>query len=392
MVVGLRGIDATLNTAGQAAPRLWRGVILPGCGHWTQQERPDEVTGQLLEFLAQLPENPVIRPRAARRHRFEAAWPPSSSSLPSLPGSCVAKLSDNSPPSRSGSTCTALRARPRHCLSLLMQRSTALRCLYVSTSNVGVRPPARPRRRRWPIWSAGCGMTDRMPRRRRCPRIAREEYERSARRVCGRVLGLPRLARGTRMPAMIASKAGASPAWAAVTWRVRGRARPSLVRWTSVLRPPRERPSACSSGSERSAAPRSGRMLVCPAHGGVHRHRPTHLTFGSAAARTAVRMRFQVPSTAHLISHSRAVRNGPSSAGRSRHGQQVRYFHAMASKSPAVVCPPPSADRIGQHQRLDPGPHCMSDHQPDRHIRSTGQPIKETRSTPCTRAASSTPT
>ncbi|MFD3455115.1 alpha/beta fold hydrolase [Streptomyces sp. NPDC058691] len=55
MVIGLRGPDATLRTVEEAAPRLWRGLILPGCGHWTQQERPDEVNRQLLDFLGQLP-------------------------------------------------------------------------------------------------------------------------------------------------------------------------------------------------------------------------------------------------------------------------------------------------------------------------------------------------
>jgi pimeloyl-ACP methyl ester carboxylesterase len=35
-----------------AMPNLTRAVILEGCGHWTQQERPDEVNGLLLEFLA----------------------------------------------------------------------------------------------------------------------------------------------------------------------------------------------------------------------------------------------------------------------------------------------------------------------------------------------------
>ncbi|RLV55987.1 alpha/beta hydrolase [Aeromicrobium phragmitis] len=32
-------------------PRLTRAEILPGCGHWVQQERPDEVNALLLEFL-----------------------------------------------------------------------------------------------------------------------------------------------------------------------------------------------------------------------------------------------------------------------------------------------------------------------------------------------------
>lgn len=35
-------------------PGLRRAVLLPGCGHWTQQERPEEVNRELLEFLAGL--------------------------------------------------------------------------------------------------------------------------------------------------------------------------------------------------------------------------------------------------------------------------------------------------------------------------------------------------
>jgi pimeloyl-ACP methyl ester carboxylesterase len=34
-----------------AVPRLTESVILPGCGHWTQQERPAEVTEAMLRFL-----------------------------------------------------------------------------------------------------------------------------------------------------------------------------------------------------------------------------------------------------------------------------------------------------------------------------------------------------
>lgn len=36
-------------------PNLTRAEILEGCGHWTQQERPDAVNDLLLEFLAGLP-------------------------------------------------------------------------------------------------------------------------------------------------------------------------------------------------------------------------------------------------------------------------------------------------------------------------------------------------
>jgi pimeloyl-ACP methyl ester carboxylesterase len=37
-------------------PRLHRSIILPGCGHWTQQERPAEVNEALLDFLGSLSE------------------------------------------------------------------------------------------------------------------------------------------------------------------------------------------------------------------------------------------------------------------------------------------------------------------------------------------------
>jgi pimeloyl-ACP methyl ester carboxylesterase len=29
-------------------------IMLPGCGHWTQQERPEEVNELLLGFLAEV--------------------------------------------------------------------------------------------------------------------------------------------------------------------------------------------------------------------------------------------------------------------------------------------------------------------------------------------------
>ena len=35
-------------------PKLYKSVVLPGCGHWTQQERPDQVNALLIEFLAHL--------------------------------------------------------------------------------------------------------------------------------------------------------------------------------------------------------------------------------------------------------------------------------------------------------------------------------------------------
>jgi pimeloyl-ACP methyl ester carboxylesterase len=32
-------------------PTLKHKILLPGCGHWTQQERPDEVNAALIEFF-----------------------------------------------------------------------------------------------------------------------------------------------------------------------------------------------------------------------------------------------------------------------------------------------------------------------------------------------------
>ena len=36
-------------------PKLHASIILPGCGHWTQQERPAEVNEALLDFLQSIP-------------------------------------------------------------------------------------------------------------------------------------------------------------------------------------------------------------------------------------------------------------------------------------------------------------------------------------------------
>jgi pimeloyl-ACP methyl ester carboxylesterase len=32
-------------------PNLWKKVVLPGVGHWTQQEAPEDVTRLIVEFL-----------------------------------------------------------------------------------------------------------------------------------------------------------------------------------------------------------------------------------------------------------------------------------------------------------------------------------------------------
>jgi pimeloyl-ACP methyl ester carboxylesterase len=32
-------------------PQLRASIMLPGCGHWTQQERPNDVNKAMIEFL-----------------------------------------------------------------------------------------------------------------------------------------------------------------------------------------------------------------------------------------------------------------------------------------------------------------------------------------------------
>ena len=49
-VVGFPGMDRLLPSLAVLVPRLRDTVMLEGCGHWTQQERPDEVSERLIAF------------------------------------------------------------------------------------------------------------------------------------------------------------------------------------------------------------------------------------------------------------------------------------------------------------------------------------------------------
>jgi pimeloyl-ACP methyl ester carboxylesterase len=51
LVVAFRGMDQLIPNLKKFVPRLQRTLMLPGCGHWTQQERPAEVNAAMLEFL-----------------------------------------------------------------------------------------------------------------------------------------------------------------------------------------------------------------------------------------------------------------------------------------------------------------------------------------------------
>jgi pimeloyl-ACP methyl ester carboxylesterase len=55
LVVSSPGMDQFLSNLKHFVPALRNMVMLPGCGHWTQQERPSEVNAALLEFIRSLP-------------------------------------------------------------------------------------------------------------------------------------------------------------------------------------------------------------------------------------------------------------------------------------------------------------------------------------------------
>lgn len=105
----------------------------------------------------------------------------------------------------------------------------------------------------------------------------------SARTRSGRLRGLPGPRRGTRMASRTGSNCGESPRWPAVLTTLSGFCPCSTARWILVVRPPRERPRACSAGS--TAMPPGGSfadplfrgpggVLVGPADGGVDIHVP----------------------------------------------------------------------------------------------------------------------
>jgi len=54
LVVSFRGMDELLPALSQWVPNLRKTIMLPGCGHWTQQERPDQVNAAILQFVTSL--------------------------------------------------------------------------------------------------------------------------------------------------------------------------------------------------------------------------------------------------------------------------------------------------------------------------------------------------
>ena len=51
LVLSFRGMDQLVPNLSKFVPQLRGTIILPGCGHWTQQERPNEVNAAMIDFL-----------------------------------------------------------------------------------------------------------------------------------------------------------------------------------------------------------------------------------------------------------------------------------------------------------------------------------------------------
>jgi len=55
LVVAFRGMEQLIANLAHFVPGLRKTIVLPGCGHWTQQERAGEVNEAMIGFLRQLP-------------------------------------------------------------------------------------------------------------------------------------------------------------------------------------------------------------------------------------------------------------------------------------------------------------------------------------------------
>lgn len=54
VVFDLPGMPETIAQLSERVPMLRETIVLPGCGHWTQQERPADVSAAMIRFLRDL--------------------------------------------------------------------------------------------------------------------------------------------------------------------------------------------------------------------------------------------------------------------------------------------------------------------------------------------------
>ena len=55
MVVAAPGMEQHLANLKRFVPEMRNIQMLPGCGHWTQQERPGEFNAAIIDFVRSLP-------------------------------------------------------------------------------------------------------------------------------------------------------------------------------------------------------------------------------------------------------------------------------------------------------------------------------------------------
>jgi len=58
-VIKFPGMDRHIAELAKFVPQLRRTIILPGCGHLTQEEQPAEVNAAMIDFLRGLPSEPA---------------------------------------------------------------------------------------------------------------------------------------------------------------------------------------------------------------------------------------------------------------------------------------------------------------------------------------------
>ena len=54
LVLSFRGMDQVIANLSKFVPQLRATLLLPGCGHWTQQEKAQEVNQAVLDFVQRL--------------------------------------------------------------------------------------------------------------------------------------------------------------------------------------------------------------------------------------------------------------------------------------------------------------------------------------------------
>jgi pimeloyl-ACP methyl ester carboxylesterase len=54
LVLSFPGMDELIPNLSKFVPKLRQTIMLPGCGHWTEQERPKEVNAAIIDFLVHL--------------------------------------------------------------------------------------------------------------------------------------------------------------------------------------------------------------------------------------------------------------------------------------------------------------------------------------------------